>query len=66
MLGIRELSLLQGLAYQLVSPENICFHRSSIIQTEHIIFRNIYVDTCLYVTTINKKGHDFEREKGSL
>ena len=53
----------------MVSPENI--HTSNIIQTEQVIFRNIYVYTCTYIyteayhaymhaITINEKeGHEF-------
>ena len=51
----------------MVSPENI--HTSNIIQTEHIIFRNIFVYTYSYmhITTISeKRGHEFEREQGRV
>ena len=45
----------------MVNPENI--HTSNIIQTEQVIFRNIYVYTYMCVMTINTKGsHEFERQ----
>jgi hypothetical protein len=44
------------ISYQMVSPENIL--KSNIIQTEHIVFRNIYI----YIT-MNKRGHEFEKEQ---
>lgn len=47
--------------YQMLSPGNI--HTSTIIGTEHVIFRNIYVSTYIYII-INEKNHEFEREKG--
>jgi hypothetical protein len=48
----------------MVSPENI--HTSDIIQTEQVIFRNIYVYTYRCVTTITEKSHEFERARDGL
>lgn len=40
---------------------------SNIIQTEQIMFRNIYIhiynNKCMRVTTMNENGHEFEREE---
>lgn len=47
--------------YQMVIPENTCI--SNNIQDEKVIFRNMYGYTYMYLTTNEKKGSDFEREK---
>lgn len=43
---------------------------SNIIQTEQIMFRNIYIhihnNECMHVTTMNENGHEFERGKGRV
>jgi hypothetical protein len=43
----------------MVSTENI--HMHNIIQTEHVVFRYLY----MFVKTVNfkKAGHEFEREE---
>lgn len=49
----------------MISPVHV--YTGNIIQTEHFVFRNIYVKayTYMYITACNqKKGHGFERNKG--
>lgn len=46
-----------------VQPENI--HAENIVQTEHAVFKNAYVCTCMNVNN-GKRGHEFERVQGVI
>ena len=48
----------------MVIPENVL--TSSIIQTEKVIFRNIYAYTYMYLTTINENKKSEEGYIGVL
>lgn len=49
----------------MANPENI--RMNDITLTDQFIFKNVYVYTYMNVTTIiEKKGHDFEREKARV
>ena len=42
-------------------------HTSDMIQMEKVVFRNIYVYTCMHLTMINEnRGHKSERARRSI
>lgn len=50
---------------QMVSPESI--HKSNIMQTGKVLFRNIYVYICTHMnskTVSDERGHEFESVQG--
>lgn len=63
--GHERFSFCKWLEFWMVNLENM--HTGDIIQTESIIFRNLYAYTYayMYVTTVNEKRRcEFEKEQG--